>query len=35
MRFDVEGRNLFHPADAEGPDDAVYLHAWSQAVGGV
>lgn len=34
MRFEVEGRNLFHPADAEGSDDAIYLHAWSQAGGG-
>lgn len=35
LRFDAEGSELFHPSDAEGPDDAVYLHAWSQAAGGV
>lgn len=35
MRFDVRGNELFHPSDAEGLDDAVYLHAWSQAAGGV
>lgn len=31
LRFEVEGSELFHPSDAERSDDAVYLHAWSQA----
>ena len=33
VRFDVQGSELFHPSDAEGSDDAVYLHAWSRAPG--
>ena len=31
----VQGNDLFHPSNAKGSDDAVYLHAWSQAAGGV
>ncbi len=35
LRFDVEGRELFHASDAEGSEDAVYLHMWSQVAGDV
>lgn len=33
LRFDVQGRELFHPSDAEASDDVIYLHAWSRAAG--
>lgn len=29
LRFHAEGSHLFHPSDAEAPEDAVYLHAWA------
>ncbi len=35
LRFDVEGRELFHASDAEGSEDAVYLHTWTQVGGDV